>query len=107
MGKVLDFAASAYGRANDNQIRGKFSQELPASTARHDRFNRVRNHSDRDKLPFSCRDCATDRDSLRANRQPIGDIFDVAAGEKGARFTLNSRSNGKFRIRRVGLQPHL
>jgi hypothetical protein len=105
MRQVLDFAVSVYRRANDNQIRGKFSQKLPASTTRHDRFNRVRNHSDRDKLPFSRRDCATDRNSLGANRQPVGDIFDVAAGENGAGFTLDSRSNGEFGIRRVGLQP--
>src|SRR5204862_3693362 len=80
------------------QIRGKFSQELPASPTRHDRFNRVRNHSDRDKLALSRRDCTTHRHSLGANRQPIGDIFDVAADENGPRFTLNGCSYGKSRI---------
>jgi hypothetical protein len=68
MRKVLDLAVPLYRCANDNQIRAKFSQELPAGTTWHDRFGRVRNHSNRDKLPFSRRDRATDRDSLGANR---------------------------------------
>ena len=103
MGKILDLLVPLHRCANDNQIWGKFSQELPASTARYDRFGRVGNHSDRDEFPLSCRDSTADRDSLGTNRQPIRDIFDIAADKNIARFALNSRSNGKVRIRRVSL----
>ena len=101
MGKILDLLVPLHRCANDNQIPGKFSQELPAGTARYDWFGGVGNHSDRDEFPLSCRDSTADRDSLGTNRQPIRDIFDVAADKNIARFTLKSRSNGKVRIWRV------
>ncbi len=97
MGKILDLLVPLHRCANDNQIRSKFSQELPAGTARYDRFGCVGNHSDRDEFPLSCRDSTADRDSLGTNRQPIRDIFDIAADKNIARFALNSRSNGKVR----------
>ena len=84
MGKTLDLLASPHRRANDNQLRSKFSQELPAGTARHDRFTRIGNHSDRDEFPLPCRDCTGDRDSLGTNRQTVRDIFDIAADKNSA-----------------------
>jgi len=106
MGKTLDLLASPHRRANDNQLRSKFSQELPAGTARHDRFTCIGNNSDRDELPLPCRDCTGDRNSLGANRQTVRDIFDIAADKNSARFALNSRSYSKSRIWHIGLLTH-
>ena len=104
MGKILDPLASPYRRANDNQIWGKFSQKLPAGTARDDRFSRIGNQSDRDEFSLSRRDGTADRYSLGTNGQTVGDIFDIAADKNSARFALNSGSNGEVRIWRIGSQ---
>src|SRR6266403_3681786 len=106
MGKILNLLASPDRRANDNQLRRKFSQELPAGTARHDRFTCIGNHSDRDEFPLPRRDRTADRDSLGTNGQTVRDIFDIAADENSARFALNSRSYSKSRIWHIGSLTH-
>ena len=82
MGKILRSSGLPHRRANDNQLRSKFSQELSAGAARHDRFTCIGNHSDRDEFPLPCRDCTGDRYSLGANRQTVRDIFDIGCRQK-------------------------
>jgi len=96
MRKILNLPLAAYGRANDNQIRSEFSQELPACSARHDRLIRIRRHSNRNKIPFSTHNCGTDRDSFGANRLTERPVLNVSAGKNSARLAFDGRSDSEF-----------
>ena len=62
-------------------IAGEFPQDLAACTAWGCGFGRVGNHRNASKSAVAIGQCLEHRDPFGAQRQPVGRIFDVAAGD--------------------------
>src|SRR3984893_13658720 len=83
------------------RVAAKFPDNLPASSAR--RRERISvghdGHGVEPALAFG--DCLENRDALGAQRQAVGGVLHIAAGENSARFRAHRSANAKVGIGRM------
>ena len=85
-------------REHDFDVAGKLPQDLPARAARRRRVCRVGDDGDAAKVAMAVGQRLEHRHALGADRQAVGGVLDVAAGDDRAVRRLERRADLEARV---------
>src|SRR5689334_7217790 len=103
---MLQLMTSSLGgevREVDVEVAAELPEDLAARAARRRRRFRVGDDGDAREDVMAFRQRLEHRDALGANRQTVGRVLDVAAGEDRAIAGLERRADLESRERRIGV----
>ena len=91
---------------NHFQVAAEFPEDLPAGAARRRRRLGVGDDGDAREVPMPFGDRLEYCDALGTDRQAIGRVFDITAGDDGASRAFQRCTDQEMRIRRVRVQAN-
>src|SRR5678815_4216450 len=88
---------------DDFEVATEFPQDLPTRAAGWRWRDRVRDDSDARELAMSLGERFEHRHAFGADREPVGRVLDIAAGDDDAVRCFESRADLELRVRSLGM----